>query len=118
MGKVMEKLAADRLANAAEGAQLLADEQMGNRRHRSVETACYVITDQVHAAWAEKAMASLLALDIRGAFDTVHHLRLISELKRKGVPDWLVRWIESFLSDRETTLFFDGADSAPFRPTC
>ena len=73
MGKILEKIVAERLAIVAEEAGLLPDEHMSNRKHPSTELACYVLTDQVYAVWAEGAMASLLALDIRGAFDTGHN---------------------------------------------
>jgi retron-type reverse transcriptase len=60
---------------------------MGNRKNRSVETALHLLIDQIHTAWKEdNQVASVLSLDIAGAFDTVNHLRLLDNLRKKGVP--------------------------------
>ena len=58
-------------------------------------------------------MASVLSLDISGAFDTVNHMRLLDNLRKKQVPLWFVRTIWSFLTDRETTIVVDGEETAP-----
>ena len=59
---------------------------MGNRKERSTELAIWVVTDAVFTAWANKAVASLLQLDIKGAFDTVNYIRLLDILQEKGFP--------------------------------
>ena len=58
-------------------------------------------------------VASVLSLDITGAFDTVNHLRLLDNLRKKQVPLWFVRLVRSFLTDRKTTLVVDGVETAP-----
>jgi hypothetical protein len=58
-------------------------------------------------------VASVLSLDISGAFDTVNHVRLLDNLRKKQVPLWFVRTIRSFLTDRETTIVVDGEETAP-----
>ena len=62
-------------------------------------------------------MALLLLLNILGAFDTVHPIRLLDELRKKGLPAWVVQWVKSFLEDRKTTLSFAGEKSAERRLT-
>jgi hypothetical protein len=113
VGKVFEKIVAERLADAAEAKQLLPKGQMGNRRGRSTELAIRVVTEAVFTAWGHGAVASLLQLDIKGAFDTVNHTRLLHILAEKGYPIWFVRWISSFLEDRSVRLHFDGATASP-----
>ena len=49
-------------------------------------------------------MASLLLLDVSGAFDNVSRPRLLHNLRKRRINTTLVRWIGSFLSDRSTTL--------------
>lgn len=115
IGKVMEALAARRLSSFAETKHLLPDAQMGNRPGRSVDTALELLTEQIHTTWQAGGVATVLSLDISGAFDTVNHLRLLNELREKGVPPWLVRWIRAFLTDRTTTLVIDGTETAPIR---
>jgi hypothetical protein len=64
---------AKRLSDLAERYKLLPDEQMGARPGRSVDTALELLTEQIHTVWESKDhVATLLSLDISGAFDTVH----------------------------------------------
>lgn len=113
VGKVIEAIVAERITEAAERNGLLPLNQMGNRKGRSTELAIRLLTDQIRTAWAHKAVASLLQLDIKGAFDTVCHPRLLDTLRKKGFPPWVVQWTQSYLTDRSATLLFDDEESAP-----
>ena len=114
----METAIARRLQDLAEIHQLLPNEQMGARRGRSVDTALELLTEQVATVWeSPKHVATLLSLDISGAFDTVHPIRLLDVLRRKGVTPWAVRWIKEFMTQRTTTLCFQGAESPQIRPS-
>ena len=118
IGKLVEALTASRLRDAAEEHGLLPDTQMGARRGRSTETALELLVEQVRTVWtSKKHVASLLSLDISGAFDTVNPTRLLDTLRRKRIPGWLVRWIQAFMTDRTTTLVVQGQESEPFPVT-
>ena len=86
LGKVIEIVIGKRIAKAAETYRLLLEGQMGNRKERSTELAIRVVTDVVFIVWANKAVASLLQLDIKGAFNTVNYIRLLDTLQEKGFP--------------------------------
>src|SRR3979411_218538 len=87
---------------------------MGNRTNRSTETALELLVDQIHTIWKTgNQVASILSLDIAGAFDTVNHLRLVDNLRKKRVPLWFVRTITSFLADWTTILVVDNEETAP-----
>jgi hypothetical protein len=113
LGKVIESVIAGKVTRAAEENGLLPDEQMGNRAHRSTELAVRLVVAQVQEAWRQKAAASLLQLDISGAFDTVNHVRLLATLREMGFPRWLVLWAKDWLTNREATLYFDGQAATP-----
>jgi Reverse transcriptase (RNA-dependent DNA polymerase)/Endonuclease-reverse transcriptase len=114
IGKVIEKIMGDRIAAAAEKHNLLPQGQMGNRPGRSTELAIRMVTDAAYTAWKHGATTSLLQLDIKGAFDTVNHIRLLDTLRKAGFPIWVVRWIRSYLEARTACLRFDGEMTDPF----
>jgi hypothetical protein len=89
---------------------------MDARPARSTETAMELLVEQVHAVWGcdREHVASILSLDVAGAFDNVTHRRLIHNLKIRRIPQSIVDWVSSFLSDRESCLKFDGK-SSPLR---
>jgi hypothetical protein len=89
---------------------------MGGRRNRSTYSALELLTEQVYTVWnSGKNVASLLSLDISGAFDTVVPLRLLDVLRKKGIPGWILRWVKSFLSERQTTISISGHESDLYR---
>ena len=118
IGKAIEKLMANRIRDIAETADLLSFAQHGNRKGRSTETALLALSDQVYTAWDQKGIASTLALDISGAFDTISHERLIRTLQLQGFPSWIITWFLSFLKDRSARLAFNDRISEPFPVQC
>jgi Reverse transcriptase (RNA-dependent DNA polymerase) len=89
---------------------------MGFRASRSTETALDLLTSQIRTVWESKRhVASVLSFDISGAFDSVVPARLVDILRKKGFPFWILRFIASFTSDRETTLALPGGESEVFQ---
>jgi retron-type reverse transcriptase len=115
IGKVIETLIAKRIGKAAEDNHLLPDTQMGARAGRSTETALELLTRQVHTIWSSKRhVATLLSIDISGAFDIVNPFRLLDILRKKRLPHWLVRWVQAFITTRTTTLVIQGHETPSF----
>jgi Reverse transcriptase (RNA-dependent DNA polymerase) len=113
LGKIIEAIAAARIASAAEEHGLLPEEQMGNRKHRSTDLAIRLLVTQMQEAFRHKASGSLLQLDIKGYFDHIIHDWLIYTLQTIGLPAWIIALISAWLRGRRSTLFFDGAYSEP-----
>jgi hypothetical protein len=91
IGKVVEKLVAKRIRSSAEEHHLLHPSQMGARAERSTGTALELLTSMVQTVWKEgkDQVASLLSLDISGAFPTVNHARLVATVRKLGFLRWL-----------------------------
>lgn len=69
----------------------------------------------MRAAWEKRLTCSMLQLDLKGAFDRVHHGWLVTTLEDQGWPRWVVRWVASFLADRTATLTFDDWEAEPLK---
>lgn len=106
LGKAMERLMGKRVIMLAEQYKMLPKAQMGGRKHRDTTSALELITEQIHTVWSKGGdwIASVLSLDMTGAYDHADHIRLINILRQRGLPEWIVLWVESFLSDRTSTL--------------
>ena len=114
----MEALAATKLSELAEKENLLPEIQMDFRKERSTESALFLLTSQVEKVWKEGIVASLLSLDISGAYDRVLPEILKKILERKEIPSWFVNWIFSFTTQRKTSLVFDDSESSFFPVHC
>jgi hypothetical protein len=53
-------------------------------------------------------------MDVSGAFNNVHHKRLLHNMRMHRIPEILVKWTESFLQNRTTQLKFNGTKSRSF----
>lgn len=61
----------------------------------------------------EKAMN--VNLDFSKAFDAVSHKRLTGKLRKRGLSEWTVQWIEKWLNGRSQRAVFSHAESS-WRP--
>jgi hypothetical protein len=104
LGKALEAILANRLTYLADTYHLLPARHTGGRKLTSTDHAVYLLLQSIHKAWAGKKVASLLLLDVSGAFDNVSRPRLLHNLRKCRIDERIVRLIGSFLSDRSTTL--------------
>lgn len=104
LGKALEAVMATRLAYLADTFNLLPSRHTGGRKLTSTEHAIHLLLQRIHQAWSEGKVASLLLLDVTGAYDNVSRERLIHNLRKRRVSRNIVRWTESFLSGRSTSL--------------
>ena len=74
-----------------------------------------ILSENIHKAWKNKEVYTAIFLDVAGAFNNVHHERLIHNLRKRQIPNAIAKWIHSFLKNRTTKLLFNNAttDSLP-----
>ncbi|EDN05845.1 predicted protein [Histoplasma mississippiense (nom. inval.)] len=115
IGKIVEAATAKRLRKIAEDHNLLPSQQMGARRGRSTETAIAQLLAQIRTVWQHPGqVASVLSLDMTGAYDKVLRERMVHILRRLGIPRDLVGWVASFMTNRKSTIAFEGQESDTF----
>jgi hypothetical protein len=73
VGKIVEAAFARRITDVAKAKHLLSDGQMGNRRGRLTDLAIRMIIEAAIEARKNGGIASLLQLNIKKAFNVVHH---------------------------------------------
>jgi ribonuclease HI len=100
LGKGLERLIARRLAWAAIHYSVLHPQQAGALPKRSATDLVTALIHDIEEAFARKKVATLVTIDIQGAFDTVMRNRLVLRLREQGWPDHLARWAGSFMSGR------------------
>ena len=82
----------------------LSENKFGFRKSRSIVYANQVVVDIATKARREtgkrKGFCALISIDIRNAFNTARWNICIEAMVRKNVPDYLLRMIDDYLSDR------------------
>jgi ribonuclease HI len=64
----------------------------------------HLLLQRIYQAWSEDKVATLLLLDVSGAYDNVSPERLLHNLRKRSIDRRIIAWIASFLYDRTTTL--------------
>ena len=111
LGKLIESIVTELLSYTVEEHQLIPPQHYGGRPGRTGEDAMMMMMERIMHAWKQGAPYSVVFMDVAGAFNYVHHKRLIHNMKKRKVPKFIVRWVESFLRNRSTRLKFNGAES-------
>jgi ribonuclease HI len=107
LGKVVEKIAAEAIADHCETTGGLHLGQMGNRKQRSAIDAVACLIQSTHEAWKRKQLMGALFIDVKGAFDHVNPRRLVIRMRELSLDGDLIRWVQSFLTDRQVQLSID-----------
>jgi hypothetical protein len=113
LGKILERVVASRLRDIAAKHGLLPKMQMGRAGRSTTDALNHVIT-RIHQGWLSKSKCTLLSLDISGAYDHVDYGKLLQALSDRHVPDWILRFVQTFLTGRSTTLVLSAYQSDPF----
>ncbi|KAM6514322.1 hypothetical protein FALCPG4_18909 [Fusarium falciforme] len=104
LGKILEAVVADRISYAVETFGLLPTNHFGARKRRSTEQALLLLQEQIYKAWRNRKVVSLISFDVKGAYNGVFKDRLLQRLEARGIPLWLVRWIDAFCSNRTASI--------------
>jgi hypothetical protein len=112
LGKGLERLIARRLAWAAVHYSVLHPQQAGALPKRSATDLVTALIHDIEEAFARKKVATLVTMDVQGAFDTVMRNRLVLRLREQGWPDYLARWACSFMGGRSARARYQGTVTA------
>ena len=111
ISKLFEKVLAERLMNICTAKKLLHSMQFGTQG-KCTSKAVASILNQVYYGWSREnqggLVSSLHGFYIQGAYNAVDRGTLLGTMRAKKINEWIVSWIESFLSNRRTTLELPG----------
>lgn len=107
LSKVLDKLVANRLTKFAIRTGCLPANQFGISG-KSTTHALQFLLNEVYAGWSLDQKVTLLSLDITGAYPRVNRNKLLEALARKKVPNWIIRFVFSWLLNSHTDLHLPG----------
>ncbi|RYE19246.1 MAG: reverse transcriptase family protein, partial [Sphingobacteriaceae bacterium] len=86
-------------------------QQHGFTKHRSPTTN---LMEFVHFIIGNKGQVDVLYTDFKKAFDKVNHQIPINKMNELGLPQNLIYWIKSYLTDRRQFVDYNGKHSSEF----
>jgi hypothetical protein len=106
LDKTLKSIIVNRINNFAKTHKLLFETQMSERRRRACETTFKFFTKQIHIVWNmnKNKMMIMLNLNVIDAYDHVTKERLIHNLRKRRISNWIIVWIDNFMQNKCTTL--------------
>jgi hypothetical protein len=108
IGKVIEKIMADRLTYFLNKHTLTPFSQFRAHKGSSTTDAALMFTHDIQTTRNKGLVTLALTIDIKGYFDFVHHKKLLTKMRQANLPLPMVKWMVSFLSEHQAAICPDG----------
>jgi hypothetical protein len=90
---------------------IIIDDQHGFRQGKSTVISSLVFMTYILDSFEQGCQVGGVFTDLRKAFDTVDHARLIYQLEKLGIGNPLLSWLQSYLSNKRQFVKFHGTPS-------
>ncbi|CAM5110239.1 unnamed protein product [Eretmochelys imbricata] len=108
----MEQVLKESIPKHLEERKVIRNSQHGFTKGKSCLTHLIAFYDKITGSVDEGKAVDVLFLDFSKAFDTVSHSILASKLKKYGLDEWPIRWIESWLDCWAPRVVINGSMSS------
>ena len=116
--KIIEKLMHKRLYDFLDEHDILYEHQFGFRKFYSTAYSLIEITEKVKNTIDDGKYGCGIFIALKKAFDTVNHKILLAKMEHYGVRGNILKWFESYLSNRKQFVFYNGVNSDVASFTC
>jgi hypothetical protein len=102
LNKILESIIIRRINSLAKIHDMLFASQMSDRKSRSCETTLKLFIEQIHTIWNMKKdkIATLLSMNVIDAYDHVFKERLLHNLRKRNISNWIIRWTNNFMKNK------------------
>jgi ribonuclease HI len=112
MLKLLNRAVLDAMMPHIEEKEVLPETTFGYRSGVSVESCLTYVTNEIARREREGEVVALIFFDFSRAFNRVDPGKLEEVLRRKGIPEEFVRYVDEFLRNRTTTIIAGGRELA------
>ena len=109
--KIIEKAVCSRIHDFLKKTNFFCVNQYGFRANHNTELALLSLTDRIYKAIDSKHFVVLLSIDLRKAFDVIRHDILLDKLENAGIRGFMLKWFQSYLSNRYHQTIVNGTES-------
>ncbi|CAM5103262.1 unnamed protein product [Eretmochelys imbricata] len=110
--KIMEQVFKESILKHLEERKVIRNSQHGFTKGKSSLINRIALYDEITGSVDEGKAVDVLFLDFSKAFDIVSHSIVASKLKKYGLDEWTIRWIESWLDCWAQRVVINGSMSS------
>jgi len=111
MSKVLEKIIFNNMYSFFMDNNLLTEKNSGFKLLDSTTNQLIHIVNKIYKSLEDGKDVCMVFLDVSKAFDRVDHHALLLKLQQVGICGNLLKWIESYLTDRSQRVIINGTCS-------
>ncbi|CAM5172867.1 unnamed protein product [Eretmochelys imbricata] len=111
-GKIMEQVLKESILKHLHERKVIRNSQHGFTKGRSCLTNLIAFYDEITGSVDEGKAVDVLFLDFSKAFDMVSHSILVSKLRKYGLDECTIRWVESWLDCWAQRVVINGSMSS------
>lgn len=108
LGKLLERLIQKRLEYHIETNKYLQSFQHGFRPSQGTDDILLRLHSKIRDTLSNKKYCGVVYVDLKGAFDRVWRHGLMYKIARIGISGNMLKWLESYLEDRNITVSVNG----------
>lgn len=112
ISKIFEKIAKKRLTAFTKNNSIINKNQFGFTEGKSTQDAIEKISTSIQSTLDKSNKCIGIFIDLKKAFDSISHERLILKLKENGIDHLALQWIKSYLTERPQTVKLNQSFSA------
>lgn len=118
LSKGLERVVARRISWTALIHQILSPQHGGALPRRSAMDLVAAFAHDVELALASHLQVTVCTMDVMGAFDALLKRRLLRRMTAQGWPISCLRFIDSFLTNRQVQVRLEGTTTPRYRVDC
>ncbi|CAM4547794.1 unnamed protein product [Caretta caretta] len=111
-GKIMEQVLKESILKHLHERKVIRNSQHGFTKGSSCLTNLIAFYDEITGSVDEGKAVDVLYLDFSKAFDTASHSILVSKLRKYGLDECTIRWVESWRDCRAQRVVINGSMSS------
>ena len=116
LNKVLKTVMTNKITYLAKKFKLFSNTQIRIRRNRSTKSALKLLIEQIHTIWSQdrNKVVTLLSMNVVEIYSTVFHRRLLYNMRKRKISQWITAWVASFLNDRRLTIVINDYTTSSF----
>ena len=118
LSKVFERVVLDQTEEFLSLNKVLYDYQSGFRENHSTNTCLSFLNDKILKGFDDGLVTVMILIDLQKAFDTINHDLLLKKLSIISFSDHIVKWFQSYLSNRKFTVNLENSFSEVSSISC
>ena len=111
VSKILERIVHSKLSSFIYSNNLMSNCQFGFRPKSSTQEALLSVTHSWCQLLTNHQQVAAVFFDVRKAFDSVPHDRILNSIWRIGIRGSLLHWLEDYLINRKQRVVLDGVTS-------